>query len=325
MRDFEAIWGEMEPWLAGLETRRQAAVRRLVTGSILATLAAGVVIILGFAAGIPFPFTMMGGVITGFGGVAIAAEPFNTLRREVKLGLNDRLADAFSLRYLPAPSSPVRFDSFRSHGLIPSSSKQSFEDHFSGEAHGAEFELYEAELKQRRRSNKRTYYVTVFRGVLIRIAFPRTIEGVTLLSRDQGIFNAISGLGRSANGRKLERIGLVDPKFERIFEVYGTDQVMARYLMTPTFMERVLELETALKGKNVRGVFDEGLADGFGKGELLLAAETGNLFEPGSLFKPLNVRARVETLYRDFELIDQIIALVLAPPEKPEWMASPPA
>lgn len=326
MRDFDAIWAEMEPWLAGLEDRRKAAVRRLVIAIACAIVAAPAVIAVSFAFNIPFSFAMMAGVVVAFGIVAIGAERLNSLRTEVKLGLNNRLADAFSLGYLPRPGSPARFDSFRAHGLIPHSHRQAFEDHFSGEAHGADFELYEAELKQRRRSRKRTYYVTVFRGVLIRISFPRTIEGVTLITRDKGIFNALDALGRSAGSKKLERVGLVDPKFERIFQIYGTDQVMARYLMTPTFMERILELEQALKGKNVRGVFDEGLAEGFGKGELLLAAETGNLFEPGSLFKPLNIRERVETLYRDFELIDQIIALVLAPAEKPEWMGeTPPA
>lgn len=320
MRNFETIWNELEPWLAGLEARRKAAVKRLVRGSVIGGIAALIIFIVAFAVDLPFPVAVFGAVITGFGLAAVAGAPLHALRTEVKHGLNERLAEAFSLRYAPQPASPARFESFRSHGLIPNSDKRSFEDHFSGEAHGAAFELYEAELKQRRRSEKRTYYVTVFRGVLIRIAFPRTIEGVTLITRDQGIFNALDGLMRSANGRRLERIGLVDPAFERIFQVYGTDQVMARYLMTPTFMERVLALETALKGKNVRAVFDEGLAEGFGKGELLLAAETGNLFEPGSLFQPLNVRERVQAIYRDFELIEEIIALVLTPDEQPEWM-----
>ncbi|WP_439633625.1 DUF3137 domain-containing protein [Glycocaulis sp.] len=321
MRDFDTVWAELEPWLAGLESRREAVVRRLITGLSIAIPGGIVVALILLAAGAPGGLAMLGGVVPAGAFAAFMSSPFNALRTEVKHGLNNRLAETFSLRYAPKPNNPAHFDSFRSHGLIPRSDQREFEDHFSGEAHGAGFELYEAELKQRRRSRKRTYYVTVFRGVLIRIAFPRTIEGVTLITRDQGIFNALDGLMRSANGRRLERIGLVDPKFERIFQVYGTDQVMARYLMTPTFMERVLALETALKGKNVRGVFDEALADGFGRGELLLAAETGNLFEPGSLFKPLNVRSRVETLYRDFELIEEIIALVLAPDEKPEWMA----
>ncbi|MCC5981707.1 MAG: DUF3137 domain-containing protein [Oceanicaulis sp.] len=313
MRDFDSVWTEIEPWLTGLEERRAEAVKRLVNGILIAIPIAIAVMVFTLLFNGPPPLGVFGAVLAAAAVVGLAAAPLNTLRKEVKEGLNNRLAEAFGLRYSPKPVVPAQFDSFRSHGLVPRSDRRSFEDHFEGEAFGARFELYEAELKQRRRSRRRTYYVTVFRGVLIRVEFPRTIEGVTLITRDQGIFNALDGLMRSANGRRLERIGLVDPKFERIFQVYGTDQVMARYLMTPTFMERVLALETALKGKNVRAVFDESLRDGFGKGEMLLAAETGNLFEPGSLFQPLNARVRVEALYRDFELIEEIIALILDP------------
>ncbi|MGP1276217.1 MAG: DUF3137 domain-containing protein [Caulobacterales bacterium] len=325
MRDFEAIWGEMEPWLASLEDRRTKAVSRLLKGSAVTAAIVAVIVIGGFAMALPAPIIFISSVVTIMGGLAIASGPFYKLRTEVKLGLNERMAEAFAMSYMASGFTPGRFADFRKHNLVPSSNRESFEDYFAGEAHGAKYELYEADLKQRRRNKNKTYYVTVFRGVLIRIEFPRTIEGVTLISRDQGIFNALAGLGLSSNGRKLERVRLVDPKFERIFQIYGSDQVMARYLLTPSFMERVLELETALKGKNVRGVFDEDLAEGFGKGELLLAAETGNLFEPGSLFKPLNVRERVETLYRDFQLIEQIIALVLAPAQLPESVTAPDA
>ncbi|MFN3835798.1 MAG: DUF3137 domain-containing protein [Glycocaulis sp.] len=321
MREFDSIWAEMEPWLSGLEDRRKAAVKRQVTGILVAIPVGLGVLVFALMLGAPGGLGLFGAAVAGIAIAGYAGLPLNALRTELKSGLNNRLAVAFGLRYAPKPLNPAHFDSFRSHGLVPRSDRRSFEDHFEGEAFGASFELYEAELQQRRRSRKRTYYVTVFRGVLIRVAFPRTIEGVTLITRDQGIFNALDGLMRSANGRRLERIGLVDPKFERIFQVYGTDQVMARYLMTPTFMERVLALETALKGKNVRAVFDEALREGFGQGEMLLAAETGNLFEPGSLFKPLDARERVEVLYRDFELIEEIIRVILKPEEKPEWMS----
>jgi len=40
----------------------------------------------------------------------------------------------------------------------------------------------------------------------------------------------------------MKRVGLVDPVFEKIFEAYGTDQVEARYLLTPTFMQRLVRL-----------------------------------------------------------------------------------
>jgi hypothetical protein len=309
---------ELEAWLGAFEARRREAVKQARFGY----LAAGVVglalfIILSlFQAVSEFAFfaaLAVGGMI-----VAAASAPVVKLRRELKHGLNQRLAEAMDWRYAPAPASPTHFEAFRSHGLVPGHDRRSFEDQFSGVLHGADFELYEAHLRQRRRSKNRTYYVTVFRGVLMRIRFPRTVEGVTLITRDQGWFNGLAKLGHSFSGRDLERIGLVDPTFEKTFEVYGTDQVMARYLLTPTFMERLLDLERLLDGKNVRAVFDESLTPEDGQGELLIAAETGNRFEAGSIFKPLTGSGRVRTLYEELKLIEQIVDTLIAPSDRPE-------
>ncbi|MEQ8403586.1 MAG: DUF3137 domain-containing protein [Oceanicaulis sp.] len=316
MRELNAAWSEVEPWLDGLEGRRKRAVSRFYWAIPLALGAAVAGAIAVTLFGGPVELAVVGAVLLASLVMALGASQMRTLSKELKAGLNTRLATAFGLSYAAEPGHAARFDAFRSHGLIPHSDRRSFEDHFSGDAHGAEFELYEAHLKQRRRSKNRTYYVTVFRGVLIRIAFPRTVEGATLITRDKGLFNAFEGFANKTfgkAGRKLERVGLVDPTFEKLFEVYGTDQVMARYLLTPTFMERLLDLETLLSGKNVRAVFDEDLAPEAGRGELLIAAETGNNFEPGSLFKPLAERARIEAIYAEIKLIDDIIKTLLEP------------
>jgi len=316
MREVESAWAEVKPWLEGLEARRKKAVRRFIWAiplAIGAAVAAALVISL---FGAPVELAVIGGVVLAGLLLALGGADMRTLSKEIKEGLNTRLAEAFGLRYQMSPAEPARYEAFRSHGLIPGCDRQSFEDHFSGEAHGADFELYEAHLEQRRRSKNRTYYVTVFRGLLLRIAFPRTVEGVTLITRDKGLFNALESFSNKTfgrAGRKLDRIGLVDPRFEKLFEVYGTDQVMARYLLTPTFMERLLDLEKLLSGKNVRAVFDEELAVETGRGELLIAAETGDNFEPGSLFKSLTDRTRVETLFAEIKLIDDIIATLLEP------------
>jgi Protein of unknown function (DUF3137) len=76
-------------------------------------------------------------------------------------------------------------------------------------------------------------------------------------------------------------------------------------------MERLLALETAVKGKKVRAAFDERQ----GGGELLIAVETGNLFEPGSLFKPLDDETRVRTLLSEIELVTGMLDLMVRPPE----------
>jgi hypothetical protein len=308
----ETVWREdLSPFLAEREARRKQGVNELVFGGIggvTAGIVALVVLSLVFLPQFGI-FALIGLSVLGF---VLGGRKLGVLQKEVKTGLLNRLAEASAMRYALKPHQPARFNVFREHGLIPSSQRDSFEDHFIGERHGSVFELYEAKLEQRRRSDKRTYYATVFRGLLIRIEFPRTIEGVTVIARDKGLFNGLESWGRKAFGsHKLERVGLVDPNFEEIFEVYSTDQVMSRYLLTPTFMERLCALEETVKGKNVRAAFDERR----GGGELLIAVETGNLFEPGSLFKPLDDEERVRTLLQEIDLVTGMLDLMVRPPE----------
>ena len=322
METIEAVYERVRPFLEARETRRRAAVRRAV-------IAGGVGAAGGLAAGALIAAFLSDLTVALMAGIALFAlaswwgfGPLRRLKREVKHELNTELASAFSLDYAPQPAFPARFDAFRDHGLVPRHDRKSFEDHFAGERHGAKFELYEAHLEERRRSKNRTYYVTVFRGALLRIAFPRTIEGVTLVTRDKGLFNAFEGFfKRSFADGDLKRVGLVDPNFEAAFEVYASDQVMSRYLLTPSFMQRLLDLETTLKGQKIRCVFDEKLSERAGEGELLIALETRDRFEPGSMFTPLASIDRIRQIHAEMSEIEKITDAVLAPARREEESA----
>ncbi len=308
--DWDRLWDEtLGPWLSELESERVAAVRERrtwIVGSILVAVVIAVCFIIIWQ--VP-PVALFGCVgVLGFG-TMIGSRRVKLLRGRVKQRLNTAIAQALDLTYSDTPFSPARFDTFRDYNLLPSYNRRSFEDHFEGEREGCSFELYEAHLEQKRRSKNRTYYVTVFRGALIRITFPRKVEGVTVISRDAGWFNGLNALGKGWGGMGLERVGLVDPKFEKIFEVYGSDQVLARYMVTPSFMERLLALETAMGGSKIRAMFDESS----GQGELLIVAETHNRFEPGSMNTPLADKDRVHTMVRELEELLAIIDTLVEP------------
>ena len=100
-----------------------------------------------------------------------------------------------------------------------------------------------------------------------------------------------------------EETGYKIDKVEKIFEAYGTDQVEARYLLTPTFMQRLVDLEKSVDGKNIRF--------GFIGGQLLIAIETENRYEPGSMFKPLIETARTQKILDEigaiYDVIDGVI------------------
>ena len=158
------------------------------------------------------------------------------------------------------------------------------EDEISGEAHGAAFKSLEVELTWDRGDK----VVTEFRGQLMSIAFPRKFMGRTIVLRDKGFL-------QSKKKSDMKRVGLVDPVFEKIFQAYGTDQVEARYLLTPVFMQTLVDLENSVNGKNIRF--------GFSGNQLFIAVETEDRFEAGSMFEPLT------SSYRTQKILDEIGAV----------------
>ena len=130
------------------------------------------------------------------------------------------------------------------------------------------------------------------------MTFPKRFNGKTLVLRDSGsVGNFFKGIG------KENRIRLEDPRFEKMFEVYGTDQVEARYLLTPTFMERMMELAELFGQKSVELAFFED--------RLLLSIRVStDQFEGGSLLQSMTDVARIETLVKElcaiFDVIDTL-------------------
>ena len=137
----------------------------------------------------------------------------------------------------------------------------------------------------------------LFRGQCLRLQFDKRFYGRTLITRDAGFFNRFGG------GKGMSRASLEDPVFEKIFEVYTTDQVESRYLLTPDLMQDLVDLEKAFHGGRLKACFDGG--------EMFITLEGGDLFEPGSMFKPLDSVDRVKELLTDFSAIFQIIDAVV--------------
>lgn len=140
--------------------------------------------------------------------------------------------------YIYSPDVPESFlRPFEECHLLPGYDRVSLEDHVRGEVTGVPFELAEAFLEKKVRRDKRDDYDLVFRGLVARYRFPKRFSGRTVVRGDRGLLNA---LGHA--GVRGERVRLEDPRFEEMFEVFSDDQVEARYLLTPAFMERLSSL-----------------------------------------------------------------------------------
>lgn len=292
----------IEPCFHANEEHRVDAVKQFKTRAAIS-----VVVALAIGAGAAM-LTQEAGSGLAFGfiavviGLIIAYQPLAKLAKKLKQEYCAAIADAMGATYSIAGFSPPALPRLKALKLLPGYDRSAFEDLFAGAHKGASYELYEGHLERRSTDSKgRTRYTTVFRGQLIRMHFPREFLGVTIVRRDAGVFNVFGG--GQLDGKKLERVRLVASEFEKAFEVWGTDQVEARYLLHPVMMERLIALEAGLHGKRIRCAFEGG--------DLLVAVEGGNLFEPGDMFKPLvdpsRARRIVDEIASVVKVMDQVL------------------
>jgi len=219
--------------------------------------------------------------------------PISKARKRVKIGINEGIAEALGLTYQHKGNEGREFELAKQFGLLPQHSRASLEDFWSGSLDGHDFLLHEAHLRKKRGSGKKRRWVTVFRGAIIRIASGKSFHGTTLVHRaDQ--HDSWFGLGgRKDNvnfdGHRLQAVDMVHPDFDKRFEVWSDDQVEARYLVDPLYVERLLAMETAFGGSDICSLFVEG--------DIIVAVRGANMFEGGSM-NPAADRFMVEQTAR---------------------------
>jgi len=168
------------------------------------------------------------------------------------------------------------------------------------------FSELHAEYKTESRDSKghrQTNWHTIFKGLFFIADFNKYFKGRTFVLPD----SAEKLFGRF--GQKIQEIGkshgklvkLEDPDFEREFAVYSTDQVEARYILSPALMRRLL------KFKNKTG---EKVYFSFTGGEVNIGiSSTKNRFEPKLFSTVLNIelaREFVEDLQMALDVVDDL-------------------
>lgn len=272
--------GGLEDWLAG-----QAAMREGAKGQATSRWVWGAVIlmpVLAFLWFSPAAHTPVAPIIS-FGGIIGAGywgyRPIMAASKAIKVGINSAIAASYGLSYAPEVEPGREFDAARTYGLVPDFDRSDFEDRWYGALEDHEFDLYEAHLEEQRGSGKNRHWVTVFRGPVIRMGFGRTFHSTTLLER-AGKHRKWLGLGGASDhvsfeGHRLDRVDQVHPAFGDVFALYSDDQVEARVLVHPTYVEHLLKLESAFEARELRALFTGG--------EVIVAVEAGNLFESGGM------------------------------------------
>ena len=133
-----------------------------------------------------------------------------------------------------------------------------------------------------------------FNGLVIKVKLNKKFKGNTIVVPDS--------MFHLKPDSKLRRTVLEDVKFERKFDVFTTDEVEARYLITTSFMERLNKLSVVFKADKVSCAF-------YNK-ELFIGIHiplNKDLFKVVNLNKPLDDNKEIKNLLKEVILIYDLI------------------
>lgn len=179
---------------------------------------------------------------------------------------------------------------------LPKNLKAVFDDCFVGKYREVTVHVAECEYTINRGNNTKE---TAFEGAMIRIKMNKHFDGITVIRPKK---NA----PRKDNYKDLQKAGLQevkleDSEFEKLYTVYSTDQIEARYLITTAFMERLKSIQKAFAAQCCFCSFSENY--------IYLGMHTGcDLFALGSLKRPVIGPGQYSVLLSEFvsvlELVD---------------------
>lgn len=244
-------------------------------------------------------------VMLGMGLIAAGLVSQHRLRRRMNEALKNLLVqpvcEFFGLSFRPRPIG-MDIRRFINAGLLPASHDWSYtEDQITGKHQGVQVDLCELKLEKKVRNGEKTEAEIIFQGLILTYRFAKKFSGETrVISNSLGLLGRMVRTGYKPQARG-ERVHLEDPVFEEQFDVYSTDQIEARYLLTPRFMERLIALREHFSKEH-------GLSVAFSGNDLLICLRSGkDRFEGGSLFRNLSHRERAESLLAELEEILSIV------------------
>jgi hypothetical protein len=237
-----------------------------------------------------FDFAAMGIVAGIMGYVWASMSLSNQYARLYKEHVLPRLAATFGdLSYRPAVMPDMEM--LRAEHVFRKFDSASADDEIFGTHRSLPLRIVELKLESGSGKDRST----VFNGLLVTIDLPRDTNAVIAVVSDEGAFGNFRDRMKASN---RQRVRLEDPVFEKIYEVYGTDQIAARALLHPAFMEKLLALGDLIE-------FSRPLVLCAGRQlQIAMPKRIGrDLFEPPSFQKPAASRETLVQLRKDIEAV----------------------
>ncbi|HUM45287.1 MAG TPA: DUF3137 domain-containing protein [Chitinophagales bacterium] len=170
---------------------------------------------------------------------------YKLLFKEEVIGAMVKLIDA-KLNY--APASCISEQEYVASGIFRDRiDRYSGDDLVEGKLGATAVKFSEVHHQEKQvtvdsKGHRHESWITIFKGIFFIADFNKNFSGSTFVLPDAG--NTFLGIGRLFEKWTMGRgelVKLENPDFEKLFTVYGTDQVEARYILSPAMMERLVQ------------------------------------------------------------------------------------
>lgn len=229
---------------------------------------------------------IVGAIVAASGGAK-----FSSLSKEFKSVHLKKMVESTFTNGKYIPNQGINVNRVYQTNLVKKADRHHTEDYMSGEIDGVSFEACDLKLEERhvRRTKNGTqvYYVTYFMGRFFEFEFPKRFKSQVLVT--EGMVSTFFS--------KFKKVEMESIDFNKKFKTYATNEHDAFYIITPHFMESLMELERNNPGTIMMSFIDRKLS--------LAINNNRNTFEL-NLFKPID-ESTIRQLQRDLQVIKDIV------------------
>lgn len=254
MKEISKIYHDIYPTLETVEQQRIKVLRQGQNILFIALTIIGLTAVIGIVwlqrQGVfPIPlFILMGITAIICGG--IYAYKRSKVIKAFKSEVITRIIESIDNSYYYSASGHIDQGHFKASKLFQSSDRYNGEDYISGRLDKTDFELSEIHAEyESRDSDGDTTYHTIFKGLFMIADFHKDFHGHTVVVPDRTGEGWFGRIAKSSKRKGQELAKMENPDFEKEFDVYTTDQVEARYILSTSMLENIMLLKKRFNSK----------------------------------------------------------------------------
>jgi len=263
IEEFDAIYeNDLRERLQDLDSLRKKVRNRLLRTILCFVLTVASIVAVGLLAervaneALPFVFffSAFGFLILGIVFAVMAAKSHKEYRRRYKEEVVKRIVQAIcpdwsyeaesgisEAEYAASGIFPERYDRFKSDDLVYGAIEKT--DFRCSEVHSEK-----KEVTRDKDGKRQERWVTIFHGLFFHADFNKHFKGRTFVEPDytERFFGGLAATFQRMSP-KGQLVKLENIEFEKLFVVYGSDQIEPRYILSPAMMESIVGLAKAFK------------------------------------------------------------------------------